>query len=97
MGLTTGLVQLVVPFLLVHHAGPARNADEGANDLERNGSARDHRRAGRPRGGRWQVRVALATRGRKQSAAVLGAVNAVPSAVALGQVRGASRQDARES
>jgi len=76
----------VVPFLLVHHAGPARNADEGANDLERNGSARDHRRAGRPRGGRWQVRVALATRGRKQSAAVLGAVNAVPSVVALGQV-----------
>ena len=32
----------------------------------------------------WQVRVALATRGRKQSAAVLGAVNAVISVVALG-------------
>ncbi len=34
----------------------------------------------------WQVRVALATRGRKRSAAVLGAVNAVLSVVALGQV-----------
>ena len=34
----------------------------------------------------WQVRVALATRGRKQTAAVLGAVNAVLSVVALGQV-----------
>lgn len=34
----------------------------------------------------WQVRVALATRGRKQIAAVLGAVNAVISVVALGQV-----------
>ncbi len=34
----------------------------------------------------WQVRVALATRGRKRSAAVLGAVNAVMSVVALGQV-----------
>jgi uncharacterized protein YebE (UPF0316 family) len=34
----------------------------------------------------WQVRVALATRGRKRSAAVLGAVNAVLSVVALAQV-----------
>jgi uncharacterized protein YebE (UPF0316 family) len=34
----------------------------------------------------WQVRVALATRGRKRSAAGLGAVNAVMSVVALGQV-----------
>jgi uncharacterized protein YebE (UPF0316 family) len=34
----------------------------------------------------WQVRVALATRGRKRSAAALGAVNAVISVVALGQV-----------
>jgi uncharacterized protein YebE (UPF0316 family) len=34
----------------------------------------------------WQVRVALATRGRKRVAAVLGAVNAVISVVALGQV-----------
>ncbi len=34
----------------------------------------------------WQVRVALATRGRKRIAAVLGAVNAVMSVVALGQV-----------
>jgi uncharacterized protein YebE (UPF0316 family) len=34
----------------------------------------------------WQVRVALATRGRKRSAAVLGALNAVISVVALGQV-----------
>ncbi len=34
----------------------------------------------------WQVRVALATRGRKQIAALLGAVNAVISVVALGQV-----------
>ena len=34
----------------------------------------------------WQVRVALATRGRKRVAAVLGAVNAVLSVVALGQV-----------
>ena len=34
----------------------------------------------------WQVRVALATRGRKQAAAGLGAVNAVMSVVALGQV-----------
>ena len=34
----------------------------------------------------WQVRVALATRGRKRSAALLGAVNAVISVVALGQV-----------
>ncbi len=34
----------------------------------------------------WQVRVALATRGRKRSAAALGAVNAVLSVVALGQV-----------
>ena len=34
----------------------------------------------------WQVRVALATRGRKRIAAVLGAVNAVLSVVALGQV-----------
>src|SRR4051794_33858923 len=34
----------------------------------------------------WQVRVALATRGRKQSAAVLGAVNAVLSVAAIGQV-----------
>ena len=34
----------------------------------------------------WQVRVALATRGRKGIAAVLGAVNAVISVVALGQV-----------
>ena len=34
----------------------------------------------------WQVRVALATRGRKRIAAGLGAVNAVISVVALGQV-----------
>ena len=34
----------------------------------------------------WQVRVALATRGRKRIAAMLGAVNAVISVVALGQV-----------
>src|ERR1700760_2202320 len=34
----------------------------------------------------WQVRVALATRGRKRSAAVLGAVNAVMSVVALARV-----------
>ena len=34
----------------------------------------------------WQVRVALATRGRKRVAAALGAVNAVLSVVALGQV-----------
>jgi uncharacterized protein YebE (UPF0316 family) len=34
----------------------------------------------------WQVRVALATRGRKRIAAVLGAVNAVISVAALGQV-----------
>jgi uncharacterized protein YebE (UPF0316 family) len=34
----------------------------------------------------WQVRVALATRGRKRSAAVLGAVNAVLSVAAIGQV-----------
>jgi uncharacterized protein YebE (UPF0316 family) len=34
----------------------------------------------------WQVRVALATRGRKRSAAALGAVNAVISVVALSQV-----------
>jgi uncharacterized protein YebE (UPF0316 family) len=34
----------------------------------------------------WQVRVALAGRGRKRIAAVLGAVNAVISVVALGQV-----------
>ena len=34
----------------------------------------------------WQVRVALATRGRKREAAALGAVNAVMSVVALGQV-----------
>ena len=34
----------------------------------------------------WQVRVALATRGRKRIAAALGAVNAVISVVALGQV-----------
>ena len=34
----------------------------------------------------WQVRVALATRGRKREAAPLGAVNAVLSVVALGQV-----------
>ena len=34
----------------------------------------------------WQVRVALATRGRKRGAAALGAVNAVMSVVALGQV-----------
>ena len=34
----------------------------------------------------WQLRVALATRGRKRIAAVLGAVNAVMSVVALGQV-----------
>lgn len=34
----------------------------------------------------WQFRVALATRGRKRIAAVLGAVNAVISVVALGQV-----------
>ena len=31
----------------------------------------------------WQVRVALATRGRKRIAAVLGAVNAILSVVAL--------------
>ncbi|MGY1770899.1 DUF5698 domain-containing protein [Blastococcus sp. SYSU D00813] len=34
----------------------------------------------------WQLRVALATRGRKRIAAGLGAVNAVLSVVALGQV-----------
>jgi uncharacterized protein YebE (UPF0316 family) len=34
----------------------------------------------------WQVRVALATRGRKRIAAALGAVNAVLSVVAIGQV-----------
>ena len=34
----------------------------------------------------WQVRVALATRGRKRAAAGLGFVNAVISVVALGQV-----------
>ena len=34
----------------------------------------------------WQLRVALATRGRKRSAASLGAVNAVLSVVALAQV-----------
>jgi len=34
----------------------------------------------------WQVRVALATRGRKRIAALLGAINAVISVVALGQV-----------
>jgi uncharacterized protein YebE (UPF0316 family) len=34
----------------------------------------------------WQVRVALATRGRKRIAALLGAVNAVISVAALGQV-----------
>ncbi len=34
----------------------------------------------------WQLRVALATRGRKRSAAGLGAVNAVLSVVALAQV-----------
>ena len=34
----------------------------------------------------WQVRVARATRGRKREAAALGAVNAVMSVVALGQV-----------
>ena len=34
----------------------------------------------------WQVRVALATRGRKRAAAPLGAVNALLSVVALGQV-----------
>ena len=34
----------------------------------------------------WQVRVALATRGRKRVAAVLGAVNAVLSVVAISQV-----------
>ncbi len=34
----------------------------------------------------WQVRVALATRGRKRIAAPLGAINAVISVVALGQV-----------
>ncbi len=34
----------------------------------------------------WQVRVALATRGQKRSAAVLGAVNAVLSVGAIGQV-----------
>ena len=34
----------------------------------------------------WQVRVALSTRGRKRIAAALGAVNAVISVVALGQV-----------
>jgi uncharacterized protein YebE (UPF0316 family) len=34
----------------------------------------------------WQLRVALATRGRKNSAATLGAVNAVLSVVALAQV-----------
>ena len=33
----------------------------------------------------WQVRVALATRGRKRIAAALGAVNAVISVAALGQ------------
>lgn len=34
----------------------------------------------------WQVRVALSTRGRKRSAALLGAVNAVLSVAAIGQV-----------
>ena len=34
----------------------------------------------------WQLRVALATRGRRNSAATLGAVNAVLSVVALAQV-----------
>ena len=34
----------------------------------------------------WQLRVALATRGRKNSAATLGAVNAILSVVALAQV-----------
>lgn len=34
----------------------------------------------------WQVRVAMATRGNKRVAAALGAVNAVISVVALGQV-----------
>ena len=34
----------------------------------------------------WQVRVALATRGRKRSAAMLGAVNAVLNVAAIGQV-----------
>ncbi len=34
----------------------------------------------------WQLRVALATRGRKRVAAALGAVNAVLSVVALAQV-----------
>jgi uncharacterized protein YebE (UPF0316 family) len=34
----------------------------------------------------WQVRVAMATRGNKRTAAALGAVNAVISVVALGQV-----------
>jgi uncharacterized protein YebE (UPF0316 family) len=34
----------------------------------------------------WQVRVALAKRGRKRIAALLGAINAVISVVALGQV-----------
>src|SRR6476659_835379 len=34
----------------------------------------------------WQVRVALPTRGRKRSTAVLGAVNAVLSVAAIGQV-----------
>ena len=34
----------------------------------------------------WQLRVALATRGQKRSAAALGAVNAILSVVALAQV-----------
>jgi len=34
----------------------------------------------------WQVRVAMAARGRKRSAAALGAVNAVLTVVAIGQV-----------
>lgn len=34
----------------------------------------------------WQVRVALATRGRKRGAALLGAVNAVLTVAAIGQV-----------
>jgi uncharacterized protein YebE (UPF0316 family) len=34
----------------------------------------------------WQVRVAMAARGRKRSAAALGALNAVIQVVALGQV-----------
>ena len=34
----------------------------------------------------WQLRVALATKGRRRSAAVLGAVNAVISVAALAQV-----------